>query len=74
VTTADLVVVDHGPWAYTYVLAHTPTRAQLEPSDLETEDLAWVAVDDVASYPLHPLFADAWPDLRERLLAPITRS
>lgn len=74
VTTEDLVVVDHGPWAYTYVLAASATRARLEPSDLETEDLAWVPLAEVASYPLHPLFAEAWPDLRQRLVERISRS
>jgi 8-oxo-dGTP pyrophosphatase MutT (NUDIX family) len=64
VTTGELVVVDHGPWSYTYVLAGTATRAHLEPSDLETEDLAWVPVAEVAAYPLHPLFEQAWPALR----------
>jgi 8-oxo-dGTP diphosphatase len=65
VTTGELVVVDHGPWSYTYVLAGTPERAELEPSDLETEALAWVPVAEVAAYPLHPLFEQAWPELRE---------
>ena len=64
VTTGELVVVDHGPWSYTYVLAGTATRAHLEPSDLETEALAWVPVAEVATYPLHPLFEQAWPGLR----------
>jgi 8-oxo-dGTP diphosphatase len=74
VTTGDLVVVDHGPWAYTYVLAATTTRARLEASDLETEDLAWVPVAEVSSYPLHPLFAQAWPELRDRVADPVSRS
>src|SRR5689334_24480639 len=65
VTTGRLVVVDHGPWSYIYVLAETSTRAHLEPSDLETEALAWVPLAEVASYPLHPLFAQAWPELRQ---------
>jgi 8-oxo-dGTP diphosphatase len=74
VTTGELVVVDHGPWSYTYVLAGTPTRAHLEPSDLETEDLAWVPVAEVAAYPLHPLFEQAWPSLRERVTGEVSRS
>lgn len=67
VITGDLEVVDHGPWSYTYVLATTQTRAHLEPSDPGTEDLAWVPVAEVASYPLHPLFEQAWPRLRRIL-------
>jgi len=63
VATGTLVVTDHGPWSYTYVFASVAERPLLVPTDLETEDLAWVLVKDVASYPLHPLFAAAWPDL-----------
>jgi 8-oxo-dGTP diphosphatase len=74
VTTGELVVVDHGPWSYTYVMARTPSRAQLEPSDLETQDLAWVPVNEVAAYPLHPLFAQAWPGLRGRVTEEVSRS
>jgi 8-oxo-dGTP diphosphatase len=67
VRTGEMVVVDHGPWSYTYVLAEADSRLEVVPSDEETEDLAWVPVDQVAAYPLHPLFAQAWPALRERL-------
>jgi septum formation protein len=63
VTTGELVVVDHGPWSYTYVIAAVGDRPDLVPSDQETEALAWVAIDQVTAYPLHPLFAQAWPDL-----------
>ena len=67
VTTGELVVVDHGPWSYTYVVASVAERPDLVPTDQETEDLAWVPLDEVAAYPLHPLFAQAWPDLRARV-------
>lgn len=73
VVTGELVVVDHGPWSYTYVLASIGERPDLVPSDAETEALAWVAVDRVEDYPLHPLFASAWPDLRARL-SPVSDS
>jgi 8-oxo-dGTP pyrophosphatase MutT (NUDIX family) len=66
VTTGELVVVDHGPWSYTYVIASVGDRPDLVPTDQETEDLAWVALDEVAAYPLHPLFAQAWPGLQAR--------
>jgi 8-oxo-dGTP diphosphatase len=65
--TGETVVIDHGPWAYTYVLAEAGSLLAVEPSDEETEDLAWVPVDEVAAYPLHPLFAQAWPALRDRI-------
>jgi 8-oxo-dGTP diphosphatase len=74
VTTGELVVVDHGTWSYTYVLASTSNRADLQPSDPETEDLAWVPVAEVAAYPLHPLFAQAWPGLLARVTGEVSRS
>ena len=51
-------VDDHGGWAYTTVLAR-PLRS-LEPGDLrldgESDGVAWVGLDDLASVPLHPGF------------------
>jgi 8-oxo-dGTP diphosphatase len=67
ITTGELVVVDHGTWSYTYVLASTGTRPELAAAYEETEALVWVPLDDVATYPLHPHFARAWPALRARL-------
>ncbi|MDP9219804.1 MAG: NUDIX domain-containing protein [Actinomycetota bacterium] len=76
VRTGELVVTDHGTWSYTYVFAQvqTPARPEVSPADPETEALAWVRVDDVAAYPLHPLFAEAWPKLKDRLLQGVTDS
>ncbi len=70
----DLVVDDHGSWSYTYVLAEIATRPGLTPADEETEDLAWVRIEDVAAYPLHPHFAAAWPALRDRVDRLVRRS
>jgi 8-oxo-dGTP diphosphatase len=70
----ELVVQDHGTWSYTYVLAEITTRPDLTPADEETEDLAWVPVDRVASYPLHPHFATAWPDLLARVQGSVRSS
>jgi 8-oxo-dGTP diphosphatase len=65
---------DHGTWSYTYVLAEIDGRPELTPADDETEGLAWVPVDRVAGYPLHPHFAAAWPDLLERVQRPVRSS
>jgi len=71
VTPGDRVVVDHGTWSYTYVVAElrsgADSRPDLVPADEETEALAWVPLSEVAGYPLHPHFAQAWPDLLARL-------
>jgi 8-oxo-dGTP diphosphatase len=69
-----VVVIDHGPWSYTYVLAETDRKPTVSPSDEETQDLAWVPLDEVAAYPLHPLFAQAWADLLSRVRDPVRRS
>jgi hypothetical protein len=34
---------------------------------VESIELRWVPVGEVASLPLHPGFADTWPQLRARL-------
>ena len=33
-------------------------------ADIESVELRWVPLDEVADYPLHPGFAAAWPQLR----------
>ena len=38
-------------------------------ANAETDDLRWVPVTDVVTYPLHPGFASSWPDLLERIQA-----
>ncbi|MFE6969527.1 NUDIX domain-containing protein [Isoptericola sp. NPDC057653] len=62
-------VLDHGPWAYTTVLADVVPGADVAPSaaDPESLEVRWVAVDEVAALPLLPAFAVAWPALRARL-------
>ena len=35
--------------------------------DAESEDLAWIALELVEDFPLHPGFASSWPGIREQL-------
>ena len=60
-------VVDLGFWSYTTVVVHA--REVFEPimGDAESIALAWVPVDAVTSYDLHPGFARSWPELQRRL-------
>jgi len=62
-------VLDHGPWAYTTVLADVVPGATVEPTaaDPESLEVRWVAVEDVPALPLLPAFAAAWPELLARL-------
>lgn len=60
-------VLDLGIWSYSTLVADVTTPFEPVISDPESVALAWVPVDDVASRPLHPAFAAAWPALREAL-------
>ena len=63
-------VLDHQDWAYTTVLAAASGPQDPRPTDPESEAIAWVLLHDVARLPLHPAFADAWPELA-RLVAQV---
>jgi 8-oxo-dGTP diphosphatase len=65
VTPSHSWLDDHGPWSYTTVVAHTQGPVEAWAADPESVELRWVRLDAVASHPLHPAFAAAWPLLRE---------
>lgn len=58
-------LLDHGPWAYTTVVARTTGPQHPSATDPESLEIAWVDVDAVADRPLLPAFAAAWPALRD---------
>ncbi len=60
-------VLDLGIWSYATVVADVTTPFEPVISDPESRELAWVPVEAVESYPLHPGFAAAWPALRALL-------
>ncbi|SDQ75242.1 NUDIX domain-containing protein [Microbacterium sp. cf332] len=62
-----LSVLDLGVWTYGTLVADVTTPFQPVISDPESRELAWVPIDAVESYPLHPGFAASWPRLRELL-------
>jgi 8-oxo-dGTP pyrophosphatase MutT (NUDIX family) len=72
VRVLDTVVLDHGTWSYTTVLAETVAPVEPSATDAESLEVAWVAADDVAALPLLPAFGEAWPHLRA-LLEPTRR-
>ena len=61
----------HGGWSYVTVLATARVGTEARPTGGESIDVAWVPVEEVAGYPLHPGFAAAWPLLRDAL-RPVT--
>ena len=62
-------VLQHPDWSYTTVIADEIETVHPAVTDAESVELRWVPLDDVADLPLLPAFADAWPHLRERLVA-----
>lgn len=66
-------VLDHGDWSYTTVVAVAAGPVDARPTDDESLEIAWVALDDVTTRPLLPAFADAWPVLRASLPDEVAR-
>lgn len=60
-------VYDVGVWSYATVVADVVVPFEPVISDPESRELAWVPVDAVDAYPLHPGFAASWPLLRSLL-------
>jgi 8-oxo-dGTP diphosphatase len=58
------VGADHGIWSYTYVIAMAEPGLRVGPPNAESDQLAWVGLDDVAALPLHSGLASAWVPLR----------
>lgn len=58
-----LRVLDLGFWSYTTVVADAVRTFEAHVADNESAGLAWVAPSSVATLPLHPGFAAAWPVL-----------
>ncbi|WP_210505281.1 NUDIX domain-containing protein [Naasia sp. SYSU D00057] len=51
-------------WSYTTVVATVDEPFRPVIGDAESIELRWVAADEVEELPLHPRFAESWPDLR----------
>ncbi|MCZ4068331.1 NUDIX domain-containing protein [Microbacterium sp. H37-C3] len=59
-----LSVLDVGVWTYGTLVVDVTTPFHPVISDPESRELAWVSIDEVESFPLHPGFAASWPRLR----------
>lgn len=62
-----LSVFDAGIWTYSTLVADVVAPFEPVISDPESRELAWVPVEAVEAYPLHPGFAASWGALRELL-------
>ena len=61
------VVLDHGGWTYTTVLAEALSPFEPAATDTESVEVRWVRLDDVERLPLLPAFGEAWARLRALL-------
>jgi 8-oxo-dGTP pyrophosphatase MutT (NUDIX family) len=59
-----LSVFDLGYWSYTTVVGDVVVPFEPTISDPESRELAWVPVEQITQYPLHPGFAASWQKLR----------
>ncbi|HXZ63129.1 MAG TPA: NUDIX hydrolase [Streptosporangiaceae bacterium] len=62
---------DHGGWSYTSVLAEADEPFTAHSDDEETDEVAWVPAEAVATLGLHPGLAAHWPELAAQL-SPVT--
>ena len=58
---------DHGDWRYDTVLAAADDLISADSPNDESQEMRWVAVDEVTLLTLHPSFAKTWSDLRQVL-------
>jgi 8-oxo-dGTP diphosphatase len=66
--------VDLGNWSYTYVLALAADGLVVRPITTESEELRWVDLDDVPSFPLHIGLGKTWAGLRRSIDQALTES
>ena len=68
VVTAEVSGAGGAHWTYTTVIADAAEALATVPNR-ESDELRWVAEDDVAALPLHPGFAASWERLRTVIAA-----
>ncbi len=66
VVQTKIVAGDGVSWTYSTVIADAPAMLHTVPNR-ESAELRWVAVDEVATLPLHPGFAASWERLRDEI-------
>jgi 8-oxo-dGTP diphosphatase len=74
VTVKSVYQDDHLNWNYFTVIAHVPGEVIVSEGNYESDEIEWVALDAVDSYPLHPGMRGTWPHLREMVSATLPPS
>jgi hypothetical protein len=67
VTVLFTEVLDLDFWSYTTVVVESSEVFEPVMGDSESEALAWISLDQVDSFELHPGFGKSWPALRLKL-------
>ena len=63
----EVVLTDHGDWTYTTVVALAGPDLEAAVANAESDEVRWVALEEVASLPLHPAFSLGWGRLEPAL-------
>ena len=58
---------NHGPWRYDTIIALVSPELVAHEMNDESQEIRWVAFEDVSAMHLHPSFAKHWPDLKALL-------
>lgn len=74
ISVKDVYRDDHLNWNYFTVIAHVSGDVIVAEGNYESEEIEWVSLDAVDSYPLHPGLRGTWPHLRELVSATLPTS
>ena len=58
---------DHGSWKYETVIARASDGLVAHEVNDESHEVRWVEIETVNELPLHPRFANSWPELKKLL-------
>ena len=58
---------DHGSWKYETVIARAAAGLVAHEVNDESHEVRWVEIETVDELPLHPSFANSWPELKKLL-------
>ena len=58
---------DHGSWKYETVIARASDGLVAHEVNDESHEVRWVEIETVNELPLHPSFANSWPELKKLL-------
>lgn len=65
-------VLAHPDWSYTTVVARAEPAVRPHVTDAESQEITWVGLDRLASLPVLPALAQAWPELQQMVTTAAT--